>query len=142
MTREDMLASIVRTVAERSTCQRKKVGSLIVLEGRILATGYAGSPRGMPHCIDVGCIIEPDGGCSRTIHAEVNALAFAARFGIPLDGADLWTTLSPCLPCAKLLINSGIKRCWVLEEYRDQRGIHLLGAAGISVLKYAAPSSR
>ena len=119
ISRDEMLAQMVRLVAQRSTCQRRQVGALIVREGRILATGYVGSPVGRPHCLDVGCLTGPDGGCLLTLHAESNVIAFAARHGITVNGADLWCSLTPCLPCAKLILNSGIKRLFYLERYRD-----------------------
>lgn len=141
ISRESMLSQMVQIAAERSTCLRRKVGSLIVLDGRILSTGYAGSARGLPHCLDVGCLVGPDGGCLRTIHAEMNAIAFAARYGIRVEGADLWCSLTPCLACAKLIINSGIKRLIALDDYRDTSGSHLLNDAGITVeVNYALKS--
>jgi dCMP deaminase len=133
-----MLAQMVGIAAQRSTCIRKQVGALIVLDGRILSTGYAGAPKGLPHCLDVGCIINSvDGGCMRTAHAESNAIAFAARHGIRVEGADLWCSLTPCLMCAKLLVNSGIRQVFALQTYRDSSGIELLHAAKIEVSIYA-----
>ena len=134
ITRDAMLAEIVATVAKRSTCNRAQVGALIALDGRILSLGYAGSPIGLPHCHDIGCLIdEHTGGCQRTIHAEANTIAFAARNGIAIAGADLWCSYTPCLSCAKLIANSGIKRLFCLKRYRDPAGVELLGSVGISV---------
>lgn len=131
ITRESAFAGIVRVLAERSTCTRKHVGALIVRDKRIIATGYNGSPSGLPHCEDVGCLVGPDGGCLRTIHAEQNSIAFASRYGIATDGAELWTSVAPCLPCAKLIINAGIRRVVYLEDYRDHSGLELLSAARV-----------
>lgn len=131
ISRETAFARIVRTLEERSTCTRRKVGALIVLEGRILSTGYAGSPAGLGHCLELGCLVGPDGGCQRTIHAEANAIAFAAHHGIALKGGELWCSLTPCLSCAKLIVNSGISRVHALEEYRDAAGVELLQSAKI-----------
>ena len=130
ITRETMLAEIVSIVAKRSTCLRRQVGALIVRDGRILSIGYAGSPAGLPHCLDVGCLVGPDGGCLRTQHSEANAIAFAARNGIRVEGSDLWCSLTPCLSCAKLIINSGVKRIWALEPYRELSGVDLFLRAG------------
>jgi dCMP deaminase len=126
ITREEALSEIVKVVARRTTCPRKAVGAIIVREGRILSSGYNGSPSGLPHCGEVGCITGPDGGCLRAVHAEVNAIAFAARQGVRINRATMWTTVAPCLNCAKLIINSGIIEVQSLEEYRDPAGVELL----------------
>lgn len=124
---------IAQLISQRSTCNRAQVGCVITQEGRIVSTGYGGAPSGLPHCMDVGCKIGPDGGCIRTSHAEAGAIAFAARKGVALEGATLYVTLSPCLSCAKLIINAGISRVYYLEPYRDLSGIELLEKAGVSV---------
>lgn len=134
LTRTEMLAQLVDIVAQRSTCRRARVGALLSRDGRILSTGYAGAPAGAPHCLDAGCLHGPDGGCIRTIHAEANAIAFAARSGISLDGADLWCSYAPCLSCAKLIINSGIRRVMYRKPYRVIEGSNLLQSVGIKLL--------
>jgi len=131
ISREETLSQIVKTVALRTTCPRRAVGALIVREGRILSTGYNGSPAGLAHCYDVGCLVGPNGGCIRTVHAEINAIAFAARVGIAVHLATLWTTVAPCLACAKLIINSGITEVISIEEYRDSAGRDLLEEARV-----------
>lgn len=136
ITRHEMLAEIASIVAKRSTCPRKSVGAIIAREGRVLSMGYNGAPSGLPHCLSDGCIEGPDGGCIRTQHAEANAIAFAARVGIKVEGADLWTTVSPCLSCAKVIINAGIKSVYYLNPYRDTSGIDLLNQAGINTARY------
>ena len=132
-TREQMLAQVLKAVELRSSCTRRRVAALIVRDGRILSTGYAGSPSGTPHCIDEGCILGPDGGCIRTQHAEMNAIAWAAREGVATLGADMWVSCTPCLHCAKLIINAGIKHVYAIEEYRIAAGVELLGQAGVAV---------
>lgn len=95
----------------RSTCDRKHVGSLIVRDRQILSTGYNGSPRGLPHCDDVGHWMVDMGGrqsCVRTIHAEKNAIVQAARNGVRIEGATLYTTAYPCPDCGRAIINAGI----------------------------------
>ena len=110
---------IAKVVAMRSTCNRKQVGVVLTRNHFILATGYGGSVRGQPHCIDVGCDIDPNtGGCVRTVHAETNAVAQAAQHGVSTLGATAYVTLSPCPTCFKLLVNAGIICIVYAEEYR------------------------
>jgi dCMP deaminase len=132
ITRDAMLIEIAVTVSKRSTCSRKQVGAVIALDGRVLSLGYAGSPAGTPHCLDVGCLQGVDGGCIRTVHAELNAIAFAAKQGIALNRSTLYCTDSPCLVCAKAIINAGIEDVKYLRLYRDLSGLELLTEAGIS----------
>ena len=122
--------SVVTTIAQRSTCEKLQVGAVIALAGRILSTGYNGAPAGLPHCLAVGCEIFGD-HCVRTVHAEANAVAWAARYGVPVGGADLFCTDAPCLDCSKLLVNAGIKRVYYKRAYHDIRGLKLLMAATV-----------
>jgi len=118
--------TITRQVAERSTCLRAKVGAVIVRDKNILATGYNGSPAGAPHCLDVGCLIyrsttptgEEEENCFRTIHAEINAIAQAAKNGASITDADIYITHSPCIHCMKVLVNTGIKRIFFEKPYK------------------------
>jgi dCMP deaminase len=118
--------TITREVAERSTCLRAKVGAVIVRDKNILATGYNGSPAGLPHCLDVGCLIyrsttpsgEVEENCFRTIHAEINAIAQAAKNGAGIRDADIYITHTPCIHCFKVLINTGIKRIFYEKPYK------------------------
>jgi len=112
--------SIAREVSTRSTCDRKHVGAVIVRDKLILATGYNGSIRGLPHCDDDGHMME-DGHCVRTIHAEANAIVQAARNGVRLEGGHIYVTASPCFGCFKLVANAGLRRIVFGEFYRDQR---------------------
>jgi dCMP deaminase len=117
---------ITRQVADRSTCNRAKVGAVIVRDKNILATGYNGSPAGLPHCTEVGCLIyesktpsgEIDENCFRTIHAEINAIAQAAKNGASIQGADIYITHTPCIHCFKVLINTGIRRVLYEKPYK------------------------
>jgi dCMP deaminase len=138
--KEETFVAMVKEVAKRSTCLRPReidgqVGAILVKEGRVISTGYAGSPRGMPHCLDEGCLMDGD-ACVRTIHAEANAIAFAAKSGTSTDGTTMYCTLAPCLSCAKLIINSGVKEVIFLNDYRITDGIELLIVAGVRVRKY------
>ncbi|HIP62540.1 MAG TPA: cytidine deaminase [Archaeoglobus profundus] len=132
---------LAKVVAKRSTCLRQKVGAIIVKDKRILATGYNGAPSGMAHCLDIGCEREklkiPSGErqeLCRGLHAEQNAIIQAARFGICIDGSILYTTHCPCITCAKMIINAGIKKVVYGKEYADKRGLELLKEAGIEVV--------
>jgi len=129
--------NIAAVVASRSTCPRKFVGAVIVRDRTILSTGYNGSIRGLPHCEDVGCVVE-DGHCVSTVHAEANAILQAARNGVAVGGAELYTTASPCWPCFKLIANSGISRVYYGEFYRDERSLHVAREAGIELVDLGA----
>jgi len=135
-TREATFMEMANVLAERSTCDRAHVGVVIVKDNRIISTGYCGSPKGRPHCEDVGCLIGPDGGCIRTVHAEANAIAFAAKHGVSLEGSTLFTTLAPCYACSKLIINAGIIQVVYGEPYRDENGIALLRESGLNVVRW------
>ena len=124
---------IAREVATRSTCDRKFVGAVIVRDKSILATGYNGSIRGLPHCSEEGHLME-DNHCVRTIHAEANAVIQAARNGVRIDGADIYVTASPCFSCFKMCANAGIKRIMFGEFYRDERIFDVAARLGIELL--------
>ena len=126
---------IARIISLRGTCTRASVGCVIAQDGRIVSTGYVGSPTGLAHCLDEGCEIV-DGHCIRTSHAEQGAIAFAAKKGVKLEGATLYTTMSPCLSCAKAIINAGIKKVIFYHAYSDLSGITLLNKAGVVVDQY------
>ncbi len=111
---------IAKVVASRATCDRKYVGAVLVRDRLILSTGYNGSIRGLPHCTEAGHMME-EGHCVATIHAEANALVQAAKNGVAVDGATIYTTASPCWPCFKLLANAGVRRIVFGEFYRDDR---------------------
>lgn len=111
---------IARQVSSRGTCDRKRVGALLVRDRTILSTGYNGSIRGLPHCDDVGHLMEND-HCVATVHAEANAIIQAAKNGVAIDGATIYTTASPCWSCFKLIANSGCQRIVFGEFYRDPR---------------------
>jgi dCMP deaminase len=118
--------TITRQVADRSTCNRAKVGAVIVHDKNILATGYNGAPAGLPHCTEVGCLVyesrtpsgEIEENCFRTIHAEINAIAQAAKNGASIRDADIYITHTPCIHCFKVLINTGIRRVLYEKPYK------------------------
>jgi len=119
--------------ATRSTCPRKAVGAVIVRDRAVLATGYNGSIRGLPHCTDVGCLMV-NGHCVRTVHAEANAILQAAKHGVRLEGAEIYVTASPCWDCFKLVANAGINRVLYGEFYRDERIIEFAREADMELV--------
>jgi dCMP deaminase len=130
---DEYFMAIAQQVATRSTCDRKHVGAVIVRDRMILTTGYNGSIRGLPHCDDVGHLME-DGHCVRTTHAEANALVQAARNGVSVDGAGIYVTASPCFGCFKLIGNSGLSRIVFGEFYRDDRIFDFSRQLGIELV--------
>lgn len=125
---EEYFADMAKLVSSRSTCDRLQVGCVIVdSSNRVLATGYNGSLPGQPHCTDVGCLLE-GGSCVRTVHAEANAVAHAARAGVALEGSTAYVTHSPCVSCLKQLISAGVTRIIYAEPYRQSPAWHELAA--------------
>ncbi len=127
---------IARVVATRSTCDRKNVGAVVVRDRMILSTGYNGSMRGAPHCDEIGHMME-DGHCVGTIHAEMNAILQAARNGVQIEGAELYTTASPCWNCFKCIVNAGIQRIYFGEFYRDERIFQMAERLGVGLVGLA-----
>ena len=128
---------IAQVVATRATCDRKHVGALLVRDRMILSTGYNGAIRGMPHCDEVGHLME-NGHCVATIHAEANAILQAAKNGVRIDGAHIYTTASPCWPCFKLIANAGLARIVYGEFYRDDRMFTVAQKLGIELVEVGA----
>jgi len=135
---DEYFMEIAKVVAKRSTCLRRQIGAVIVKNKIIVSTGYNGAPRGLPHCLDIGCIRDELGIASgerhevcRGVHAEQNALIQAGRSA---EGATLYVNAYPCKICAKLIINAGIKRVVVSGEYSDTEGLDLLRDAGVEVV--------
>jgi len=135
--RDEMMMRIAAVVSQRGTCERASVGAVIALDGRIISSGYVGAPSGLPHCREVGCDIGDSGGCRRTVHAETNAVAFAARAGIPTAGSTIYVTHSPCRECAKIILNAGIERVVYEQPYRDSSGLELLSEAGVEWMQWS-----
>jgi dCMP deaminase len=130
---------IAHQAATRATCLRKHVGAVIVRDRTVLSTGYNGSIRGLPHCEDVGCVME-DGHCVTTVHAEANAILQAAKNGVSLDGGELYTTASPCWNCFKLIANAGIRTIYYGEFYRDERSRETAKQIGIELVDLGIPA--
>ncbi len=129
--------SIARQVATRATCDRKHVGALLVRDRTILSTGYNGSIRGLPHCDEVGHMME-NGHCVATVHAEANAIIQAAKNGVRIEGATMYTSASPCWSCFKLIANAGCTRIVFGEFYRDQRIFEYAARLGLELVALSA----
>ena len=131
---------IVELVSKRSTCCRRAVGSGLVRDHRILATGYNGAPSKLKHCLDIGCLREqlkiPSGErheLCRGLHAEQNAVIQAALHGVNTKGSTLYCTNHPCVICAKMIINAGVVRIVIRDGYHDKLAAQMLKEAGINV---------
>ena len=125
--------NIARQAATRSTCDRKQVGAVIVRDRTILSTGYNGSIRGLPHCDEVGHDLEND-HCVATIHAEANAILQAAKICVQTAGSEIYTTSSPCWNCFKLIANSGLRRIYFGEFYRDDKSLRVAQELGLELV--------
>jgi len=139
---DNYFLGIAKLVSERSTCLRRKVGAILVKDNRILATGYNGAPSGITHCAQTGCLREklkiPSGQrheLCRGLHAEQNAIMQAALHGVTVKGSKLYSTIQPCIICAKMLINAGIKEIVITRGYPDKMAAQFLKEAKITVRK-------
>lgn len=137
---DEYFLEVAKLVSKRATCLRRSVGALLVKDKRILATGYNGAPTGLAHCLDIGCLREklriPSGErheLCKALHAEQNALIQASLYGIPVKGSILYATNQPCVICAKMLINAGIKEIVIAEGYPDKMAMDFLREAKIKV---------
>jgi len=140
---DEYFIKLADMIGSRGTCDRGFAGALLVKDKRILATGYAGSPIGLPHCSEVGhemhTVTNEDGTtsrhCIRTAHAELNAIANAARVGIATNESTLYCKFLPCYTCAKIIINAGIKRVVSLRDYHASKQSKVIfKKAGIKLL--------
>jgi dCMP deaminase len=138
---DDYFMNIAREVSSRSTCDRKFVGAVVVRDKCILATGYNGSIRGLPHCDEEGHLME-EGHCVRTVHAEANAIVQAARNGIRIDGSAIYVTASPCWGCFRLIANAGIARVVFGEFYRDPKIFDVAQRLGIELVDMSRKSEK
>ncbi len=139
---DEYFINMAELVGTRSTCDRGFAGTVIVKDKRLLATGHSGSPIGLPHCDEVGHemhkVIAEDGTvsehCIRTTHSETNAIANAARFGVQIDGATMYSKMVSCYSCAKVVVNAGIKRFVALRDYHtSQRSKEIFKQAGVKL---------
>ncbi len=140
---DEYFMEIAKVVKKRSTCLRRQVGAVLVKDKRIIATGYNGAPRGLEHCLDIGCLREklkvPSGErheLCRGLHAEQNCIIQAALHGVSTKGATLYCTHFPCSICAKMIINAEIKEVVYLEYYPDKMSLELFEKAGVILRKF------
>jgi len=139
---DEYFMEMAQVTAKRSTCLRRNVGAIIVKDKHIVATGYNGAPRGIMHCRERGgCMREKLGIPSgerhelcMALHAEQNAIIQAATLGVSIEGATIYVTHQPCIICAKMIINAGIKRIVVKEGYPDKLAVDILDEAGLKVV--------
>lgn len=143
---DEYFMEITRLVARRSSCLRRQVGAVLVKDKNILASGYNGVPTGITHCAETGCLRAklnvPSGErheLCRGLHAEQNAIIQAAKHGTNIDGATLYSTTMPCIICAKMIINAGIKRVVYEEGYADQLSMEMVAESGLMVEKFPPP---
>ncbi len=137
---DEYFLEVAHLVAKRSTCLRRSVGAVLVKDKRILATGYNGAPSGLKHCVDIGCLRQklniPSGErheLCRALHAEQNALIQASLYGISVKDSILYATNQPCVICAKMLINAGIKEIVIASGYPDKLAMDFLKEAKIRI---------
>lgn len=145
---DEYFLKIASVVAERSTCLRHHVGAVAVRDKHILATGYNGAPAGLKDCLELGCLRDehqiPSGTrheICRSIHAEQNVIIQASLHGVSLEGATIYCTHTPCILCAKMLVNARIRRFVSFGRYADNSFIELFKEAGIEVLILPRPPS-
>ena len=139
---DEYFMGIAELTKKRSTCLRRNVGAVIVKDKHIIATGYNGAPRGIDHCAQKGGCLRKELGIPsgerhelcRALHAEQNAIIQAASFGHSVEGATIYITHSPCVICSKMIINVGIKKIFVGEDYPDEFAAEILGEAGLKVV--------
>ena len=143
---DDIYMELAQTLAKKSHCVKMRVGAVISKDTRIVSLGYIGPPAGTHNCDEefpeVGCPRDRKGGCSLALHAEANAILYAAKNQIAMDDATLYVTLSPCLPCARIIYTTGIKKVIYLDSYAEYKGIdqeegvEFLQKFGVEVLRY------
>lgn len=144
---DDYFMKITHVVSERATCIKRRVGAVIVKENRILSSGYNGSPKGMKHCGEVGCIRSdmnvPSGQrheLCRGLHAEQNAIIQAAWHGVRIEGSTMYCTHQPCIICVKMMINAGIKRLVYEGNYPDELAAGMIVDSKLDVTRFKGRS--
>ncbi len=146
---DEYFLKIASVVAERATCHRHYMGAIAVRDKHLLTTGYNGAPSGLKDCLELGCLRDEMGIPSGTrqeicrgIHAEQNVIVQAGLHGVSLEGSTIYCTHTPCVLCAKMLVNAKIKRFVSFGKYNDDEFIDLFREAGIEVDIKKRPSSR
>ncbi len=143
---DDIYMELAENLAKRSHCVKAQVGAVLTKETRIVSLGYNGPPAGTHNCDEVwpeqGCPRDSKGSCSLALHAEQNAILYAAKNNITIEGCTLYVTLSPCISCARVIYTTGIKKVFYLNSYADYKGlkpdegVDFLEKFGVQVLRY------
>lgn len=144
---DELYMDLARNLAQKSHCVKMKVGAVISRDTRIISLGYNGPPAGTHNCDEewpeTGCPRDRKGGCSLALHAEANAILYAAKNQMSLEHATLYVTLAPCLACARIIYTTGIQKVIYLDSYARYKGIDVeegvdfLQRFGVTVLPYA-----
>lgn len=137
----DWFFMLVHTVATRSTCRRRQVGAIITKDDQILSTGYNGAPSGVKDCLVLGCKREQcESGTHhelcRAVHAEQNAIIQAAKHGVSTKDSTMYVNIAPCIICAKMIINAGIKVVVYRDDYATKEGLKMLKEGGVECIQY------
>jgi dCMP deaminase len=148
---DEIYMGLARNLANKSHCVKIKVGAVLTKDTRIVSLGYNGPPAGTHNCDqewpETGCPRDSKGSCSLALHAEQNAILYASKNGVPMDGSTLYVTLSPCLACARIIFTMGIKKVLYLESYASYKGIQsdegvdFLRRFGVEVIHYQLPAT-
>lgn len=143
---DDIYMDLAVNLSKKSHCIKMHVGAVLTKDTRIISLGYNGPPSGTHNCDEewpaVGCPRDQKGGCSLALHAEENAILYASKNSLSLDGSTLYVTLSPCLPCARIIFTTGIKKVFYLNSYAEYKGfavddgVEFLRKFGVEVNKY------
>ncbi len=143
---DDIYMELAENLSKRAHCVKAKVGAVLTKETRIISLGYNGPPAGTYNCDEVwpteGCPRDSKGSCSLALHAEQNAILYAAKNKISMEGASLYITLSPCISCARVILTVGIKKVYFLNSYADfkglksDEGVDFLEKFGVEVVRY------
>ena len=143
---DEIYMELALSLSRKSHCVKKQVGAVLTKDTRIVSIGYNGPPAGTHNCDEewpeTGCPRDSKGSCSLALHAEQNAILYASKNNVPIEGCTLYITLSPCLPCARIIYSMGIKRVIYLHSYSEYKGIasdegvDFLSRFGVDVKKY------
>jgi dCMP deaminase len=149
---DDIYMDLAESLAKRAHCVKAKVGAVLTKETRIVSLGYNGPPAGTHNCDEVwpeeGCPRDSKGSCSLALHAEQNAILYASKNNVTIDGCTLYVTLSPCISCARVIYTTGIKKVFYLHSYADfkglpsDEGVDFLKKFGVEVIRYQKPSEK
>ena len=142
----NIFMNLATDLAKRSHCVKAQVGAVLTKDTRIISIGYNGPPAGTHNCDEewpeTGCARDARGSCSLALHAEENAILYAVKNGADLEGSTLFITLSPCLPCARIIFSSGIKKVFYLNSYAEYKGlpsdegVDFLNKFGVQTFKF------